>query len=240
MKIAIVEDRPEDQEHLMKLLAEDARGRGWTYTLETYASGEAFLAAAGKFDIVFLDVVMDGIDGLETARRFRAGGGSALVVFVTVEADFAVEGYEVEAAAFLVKPAKAERFHRTLDRLERKLTAQKHKNGPLAVLSPGMEIPAGTVLYATIADHYLKVYAGGKMLSPNLSMEELRSRLPDDGRFVECSRGVLVNLDHVSEVEAKAVTMDDGTRLPVSRRRRPALVGAIAARKFDGAREDLL
>ncbi len=238
MRIAILEDRPEDQERLSNLLAEDARRRGWTYTVEAYASGEAFLAAAQKFDIVFLDVVMDGIDGLETARRYRTRGGSALVVFVTVEADFAVEGYEVEAAAFLVKPAKAEQFHRTLDRLERKLTAGKRKDGPPAVLAPGMEVPSGEVLYATIADHYLKVHAAGKMLSPNLSMEELRSRLPDDGRFLECSRGVLVNLDHVSKVEAKAVTMDDGTRLPVSRRRRQALVDAMADWKFHGARGD--
>ncbi len=55
------------------------RGRGWTYTVETYVSGEAFLEAAEDFDIVFLDVMMDGIDGLETARRFHDKSGSALV-----------------------------------------------------------------------------------------------------------------------------------------------------------------
>ncbi len=231
-----MEDRPEDQECLSDLLKEDARRRGWTYTVEAYNSGEAFLETAEKFDIVFLDVMMGGIDGLETARRFRAKGGSALMVFVTVEADFAIDGYEVDAVAFLVKPADAEKFHRTLDRLERKLMIQEQKNGPLVVLSPGKKVPAGTVLYATIKDHYLKVYAAGEMLSPNLSMEELRARLPNDGRFLECSRGVLINLDHVSKVDAKAVTMDDGTRLPVSRRKRQALVGAIAAWKFDIAR----
>ncbi len=239
MRIAIVEDRPEDRECLSYLLAEDARGRGWTYTVETYTSGEAFLEAAGKFEIVFLDVMMDGIDGLETARRFRDKGGSALVVFVTVEADFAIEGYEVDAAAFLIKPANAQQLHHTLDRLEQKLMAQVHKNGPLVVLSPGKKLLAGTVLYAIIKDHYLKVYADGKMFSPNLSMEGLRSRLPDDGRFVECSRGVLVNLDHISKVETKSVTMDDGTRLPVSRRRWQTLVGAIATRKFNSARADM-
>jgi len=238
MRIAIVEDRPEDLGRLSDLLAEEAREREWAYMMEAYPSGEAFLAAAGKFDIVFLDVIMDGIDGLETARRFRDKGGSALIVFVTVEADYAVEGYEVEAAAFLVKPAKKDGLHRVLDRLERKITARKHKKGPLVALAPGLEIPAGSLVYAAIADHYLKVYVSGNVFSPNLSIEELRARLPDDGRFVECSRGVLVNLDHVSKVDAKAVTMDDGTRLPVSRRRRQALVGMIADRTFDGARGD--
>ncbi len=98
--------------------------------------------------------------------------------------------------------------------------------------------PQLKIFAATIADHYLKVYISGGMLSPNLSMEELRARLPDDGRFLECSRGVLVNLDHVSKVEAKTVTMDDGTHLPVSRRRRQTPLDRMADWKFHGARGD--
>ncbi len=94
---------------------------------------------------------MGGIDGLETASRLRDRGGRALVVFVTVE---------------------AERFRRAMDRLGRKLPARKQESGPLVVLFPGMEVPAGVVLYATITDHYLKVYTAGGMLSPDLSMVE--------------------------------------------------------------------
>jgi len=70
-------------------------------------------------------------------------------------------------------------------------------------------------------------------------MEELRARLPNDGWFVECNRGVLVNVDHVSRVDATTVLMDDGKRLPVSRRKRQALVSAIATRKFGAARGDM-
>jgi len=233
VRIAIVEDRLEDQKRLSSLLAEDSRRRGWTCTVEAFPNGEAFLAA-GPFDIVFLDVVLSGIDGLETARRLRTNAGDALVVFVSVEADYAVEGYEVDAAAFLVKPARPDRFRRVMDRLARKLA----KDATVA-LSPGKEIFAGSVLYATVTDHYLKVYAAGQIYSPNLSMGEFQARLPDDGRFLECSRGALVNLDHVAEVEPRTVALDDGTRLPVSRRRRQGLVDAMAARKFSKTRRDM-
>jgi len=233
MRIAIVEDRPEDQQRLSALLAEDSGRRGWRCAVEAYPSGAAFLAAETPFDIVFLDIMMDGIDGLETARRFRAGGGRALLVFVTVEADYAVEGYEVEAAAFLVKPARPEMFRRVMDRLARRL----EKDAVVAL--PGGGISAGEVLYATVDDHYLKVFTAGQRYSPNLSLEEFRSRLPDDGRFLECRRGVLVNLDHVARVDAKAVEMDDGARLPVGRRRRQAVAEAVAARKFSRIRRDM-
>ena len=231
MRIAIVEDSVADQEVLRGLLDRELPARRWAHTLETYPRGEDFLAAEGKFNLVFLDMLMGGIDGLETARRYRAAGGRGQVVFVTVEADFAVEGYEVEAAAFLVKPAQPERLSRVLDRLERKL-----KPDVLLTFSPDLEFSAGAILYVTATDHCLKVHTALRDFFPSLTLGELRERLPGDGRFVECSRGVLVNLDHVSRVEAKTVLMDDAARLPVSRRRRQALIDAIADWKFSDAR----
>ncbi len=231
MRIAIVEDSREDQAALRGLLEPELRQRQWAYTLETYPSGEDFLAADGRFDLVFLDMLMGGVDGLETARRYRAGGGRGQVVFVTVEADFAVEGYEVEAAAFLVKPAQRDRLARVLDRLERKL-----KPDVLLAFAPGLELSAGAILYVTATSHCLKVHTAQRDCYPGFTLGELRARLPGDGRFVECSRGVLVNLDHVSRVEAKTVLMDDATRLPVSRRRRQALIDAIADWNFSDAR----
>ncbi len=233
MRIAIVEDRADDQENLRELFSEEAREREWAYTVEIYPSGEAFLAAAGDFVRVVVAVMMGGIDGLETARRFHNKGGRAQVVFVTVEADFATEGYEVEAAAFLVKPTQKDRLHRVLDRLARKL-----KPDVLLEFSSDMEIPAGAILCAAAADHCLKVHTASKPYFPALSMGEFRALLPDDGRFMECSRGVVVNLDHIAKVEARTVLLDDGTRLPVSRRRRQALVDAMADWKFHGARGD--
>jgi len=233
LRIAIVEDNAEDQETLCGLMSKEARKRGWAYLAEIYPSGEAFLSAAGEFDVVFLDVMMDGIDGMQTARKYRDKGGSALVVFVTVESDFAVEGYDVEAAAFLVKPVRPERFRYVIDRLARKLK----KDVPL-ILAPDLEIPAGVVLYAAAADHCLKIHTAAKNYFPDFNYSELRTRLPDDGRFVECNRGVLINVDHVAKVDTKYVALDDGICLPVSRRRRQTLVDALATRKFSIARGD--
>ncbi len=235
MRIAIVEDNKKDQESLRSLISEEAHMRGWAYIVETYPSGEAFLSATGTFDIIFLDVMMDGIDGLETARRFRCKDDSTLVVFVTVESGYAIDCYDVEAVAFLVKPVIAAQFHRVLDRLDRKL-----KKDVSLMLDPNMEIPAGIILYAAATDHCLKIHTAAKNYFPVFSMEELRTRLPDDGRFIECNRSLLVNLDHITQVDTKSALLDDGTRLPVSRRRRQALIDAIAAWEFNSAREDML
>jgi len=80
----------------------------------------------------------------------------------------------VEAAAFLVKPVNKARLHRVLDRLARKLEPDA-----MLTLSLNVKIPAGLVLYAAAADHCLKVHASNRDYFPDLSMEEFRSRLPD-------------------------------------------------------------
>jgi len=234
MRIAIVEDRKEDQKSLRSLLFEEAREREWVYIVENYSSGEAFLSAKGTFDIVFLDVMMGGIDGLETARRFRENGGNALVILVTVDSDFAIEGYEVEAAAFLIKPVRRKQLHRVLDRLAHKLKPDE----PLS-LSDDVEIPAGLVLFAIASDHCLKVHTAAKNYFPGFNLEELRRRLPDDGRFVECHRGIIVNIDRVNKVETKFLLLEDGSSLPVSRRRRQLVVDGLAAREFKNIRSEM-
>jgi len=162
VRVAIVEDKVKDQENLCALFAEEAHIRGWMYTTETYLSGETFLSAEGPFDIVFLDVMLNGIDGLETARRYRIRGGRGLVVFITVEADFAIEGYEVEAAGFQIKPAEREHFHRVMKRL-----ARKFEKDVMLSLDSGEKISVGTVLYATATDHCLKIHIPGKVYFPD-------------------------------------------------------------------------
>lgn len=101
IRIAVVDDLPGDREALRDLLLSYARQRGDPWDgVDCFDSGEAFLASLvpGRYQIVFLDIVMGGMDGMETARRLRAADPAAQQVFVTTEAGYALDGYELEAA----------------------------------------------------------------------------------------------------------------------------------------------
>lgn len=232
MEVAIVDDLQSDINQLSSMLSEYGRQKGQEYTVTEFLSGEAFLDAAkpGEFSVVFLDILMGGMDGLETARRFRETDPSALLVFVTTEAGYAVDGYDVDAAAFLIKPPSPQRFAHVMNRLERRLVTDVMI--PFKTYTAACEIPAGTILYAEIRDHSLRLHTDGPDYSPYLTMQELRALLPEDGRFLECHRGILINLDRVRRIEDTAVVMENGDSLPVSRRKRQELVDAYAARQF--------
>lgn len=232
MKLAIVDDLQSDIDQLSSMLSAYGKQQGQETVITEFLSGEDFLEAAkpGEFSVVFLDILMGGLDGLETARRFRETDPSALIVFVTTEAGYAVDGYDVEAAAFLVKPPQPQRLARVMKRLERRLATDVMI--PFKTYTTACEIPAGALLYAEIRGHSLKLHTDGLVYSPYLTLQELRALLPEDGRFLECYRGVLINLDRVKRIEDTAVVMENGDNLPVSRRKRQELVNAYAARRF--------
>ena len=154
VRIAVVDDVQGEQEKLCNLLLGYAARKGCRWEINRFSSGEAFLADTERehrYNLVFLDILMNGIDGLETAKRLRKKDPQALIVFVTTEADYAVEGYEVEAAGFLVKGGEhsRERLERLMIRLERKL--QHDAMFDLSAYHPAVKFPVGTLLYAECA-----------------------------------------------------------------------------------------
>lgn len=233
LEIAVVDDLPHDRERIGTLIAAYARQRGLSWQITGFSSGEAFLDSLtpGRFAIVFLDIVMGGMDGIETARRLRAVEPEVLLVFVTTEADYALDGYEVEAAGFLVKEEAQvkRRFERLMERLERRL----RRDDVLELAEGTICLLAGDVRYAEVRDHNMVLHTrDGAEQVLRMTMEDLKPLLPQDGRFFECHRGIVVNLDRVGALERQVVTMENGDILPISRRRRARMEQAYAERSI--------
>lgn len=89
--------------------------------IREYESGDALVAEAKeeylKMDLLFLDIHMEGIDGIETARQLRRIGWRIPIIFLTESPEYAVESYEVQAAGYLVKPYSEEQLKETLERI---------------------------------------------------------------------------------------------------------------------------
>lgn len=241
VKIAVVDDLPGDREKLCAMLNQYGAAGDIRWEIGAFSSGEELLAsfAPGEYAIVFLDILMGGLGGIEVARRLRALDPAAEVVFITTEADYAVEGYEVEAAGFLIKDEiqQKKRFQRLMDRLMNRLKQDVILDFP--AYSGALRFPAGAVLYAEVIDHDMRLHVGSQVYTLRMTMEELKSILPEDGRFFECHRGIVLNLDAVDSVGSGVFVMKNGDTLPVSRRRRAELERAYAARSIERVRSAL-
>ena len=109
MKAAIIDDDVKYTQLLQGRLTE--MSGQFPLIIETFLSGEAFLESRDKFDLLFLDIELDGINGLETAEKFREKGEKALIIFLTSHMEFCQNGYLVNAYRFLDKNDDKARFH---------------------------------------------------------------------------------------------------------------------------------
>lgn len=116
MRVAVVDDLRMDAENLRGML--DRRLPSGTF-IDLYASGEAFLASQSRYDLIFLDIVMEGMNGIETARQFRARDMDCLIVFLTSSREYVWEAFPMHAFDYLVKPVEQERLDRVLEEAQR-------------------------------------------------------------------------------------------------------------------------
>ncbi|MHB8869253.1 MAG: LytR/AlgR family response regulator transcription factor [Thermoleophilia bacterium] len=166
------------------------------------------LAENLSYDVVFLDINLPDIDGIEVAARLAEGADNPYVVFVTAYSEFAVRAFEVSAFDYLVKPVTERRIDQTVDRLLSTLDAtarptqdQHSRLERLAVNRSDKTVLLALhrILYFQAEGDYTRVVAQGGSYLANYSLKSLGERL-DSKEFFRCHRSYIVNLSHVSEI----------------------------------------
>lgn len=137
MKIAVVDDSPRDLQLIKGYVERYFKEKGGDYQVRTFENGLDFLAEEKlSFDIVFLDVEMPHLNGIETARNFRKRDKMAVLVFITNMAQYAIHGYEVDAIEYMVKPVE---YYNFSDKMEKALRFVK-RDQEKTLLLHGQEV----------------------------------------------------------------------------------------------------
>ena len=213
MRIAIVDDLADERAWLKERLARQLALRGAEAELLEFDSGESFLAAekTQRFTAAFLDIYMDGMSGMEAAKELRKTDTSCLLVFTTTSADHALEGFQVRALHYLVKP-----FSALLDEMLAKLPRPE----PFLTVKVGgsdVRLSYRDMICAEHFAHMINIHTtAGKTLATRQSFKVFTEPLRKDARFFVCGRGVIVNLEHAADFQDAAFCMTDGSRVYVS------------------------
>ncbi len=203
LQIALCEDQAKEREQLAGMI----RLGAIPAAVMTFASGEAFLAAyrPGRFDLVFMDIYMDGISGVEVVRRLRQLDSELPVVFVTASLEHALEGYRLEVARYLEKPVSQKEIDSALLLAWEK---QKQQSG-LAVTLRGKEflLEPDRLICAEQKAHYLLLhYLGNRTEQVRGRLDELAPQLAAFP-FFRCHKSYLVNLAHVVSIDRELLLL---------------------------------
>lgn len=185
--------------------------------IEVFPSAEAFLSALGQgrdFDLLFLDIEMEGMSGVELAKRLRQMGSGMQIVFITGYMEYISQGYDVEALHYLMKPVTGEKLGEVLDRaLERIRTREKEL---VLALSDGVvRIPLYEIRYIEVLKNYVTVH-GREDYSVKKTLSELKKGL--DESFFQIHRSYIAGLRCIRRVTRTEVILKDNTVLPLSRK----------------------
>jgi DNA-binding LytR/AlgR family response regulator len=183
------------------------------------------LAATKPFDVIFLDVEMPGLSGLDAARLIRDRAQRPDFVFVTAHDRYAVDAFAVEATDYLLKPIDPDGLERVIGRLGKRAAALAPTPGKLPVVSAGKTalIDYEAVHYVQADGDYSRIYTYDRAYLCTSPLREVEALLPS-ARFLRIHRSFLVNLAKVASVSRLSdrlrLTLDDAgrTELDVARR----------------------
>ncbi|MDM8323150.1 LytTR family DNA-binding domain-containing protein [Bifidobacterium pullorum] len=226
--IALVDDDDADARVTASMIDRYFDGDASRYAVTRFADGDSLLRDyKASFDLMFLDVEMPGTDGVTVARRLRVVDDQTVLVFTTKMAQYAVEGYDVDAIGYLIKPLNYYAFAIKMRKAEDIVARRRSVTVPLTVGSETVFVPSADIRYVEVLDHALLYHTGEGIRKVWASLKDAAETLEPVG-FVPVSRYCLVNLEWVRAVHGDDVDVD-GERVRVSRSRRKSLMQALAA-----------
>ncbi len=171
-----------------------------TKLLEDYDAGI-------RYDVLFLDIEMPLISGLEAAKRIRALDGEVLIIFVTGYPDYMPESFKVEAFDFLTKPFSADDIYRVLTRCLRK--QQRHSQIVIPTTLGAAAVALNKIVFIKSDLHYLDFVLSNekKPLRSKQKLTEAAILLQPYPQFVRCHQSYIINLDYIQEIERQRILL---------------------------------
>lgn len=225
MRIAVCDDSADDRGALLTLV-DELRTPG--DTVNAYASGVDLTAAYNKgarYDLIFLDIQMDGMDGYATAEQLhtRYRNEQPLVVFVTITDKYVFRGYDIRAFGYFPKPVNRERLSEKLEQARAEISRESitaHEDGRDVIVS------LKHIQYIVSDGNQVLVFATTGEFSIRTTLEEVMKKLPRRD-FFQTHRSHVVNLAHIAYYDERYVYFKDAGKVSMSRNRRHEFLAAL-------------
>lgn len=214
MKVAICDDSKDMCAQLTRLVL----GQREDCQVHCFSSGLALMESRLRFDIVLMDIQMDGMSGIDTARALRMKDENAVLIFVTALKEYVFDAFDVSAFHYLLKPLSEERFDEVFQGACREVEKRKQDDREqifFRTKSRNFTLQKKDILYVESQGRKVDIHTVRDCVAVYATMSGMEERLGE--HFCRCHRSYLVNLAHVAEYETDRIRLDSGETVFMAR-----------------------
>ncbi len=226
IKVAIVEDESKDAESLKSIVLDYAEKKGEKFKVDLFRDGVDFIGdGAAMYDIVFLDIEMPVLNGIEAAKKLRKFDSDVCIIFITNMPQFAIKGYEVEALDYVLKPVSSFTICLKLDKALR-LIKKRESAIFISTDSGTRRIPLSDICYMEVFGHMTAIHTEDEEIVTRASLKDLGKQLEGDW-FFRCSRFYIINFRYLNGINGDNVLVADSS-VKISRNKKAELLKKFA------------
>lgn len=226
LQIAIVEDDDHEARELSESLNRYAQEHDRSFSIRRFTDGLRFLEEEmALFDLVFMDIEMPRMDGMRTAERLREKDSQVVLVFVTKMFQYAVNGYEYNAADYIIKPIRYPSFALKMEKIEKRCHRAMEQFIQLKYSGGFKRLPIASLSYVEIQGHRIIYHTDDGELTYYGNGKQVERTLPE-GCFFRCNSCYFVNLQRVTGLDGFTVFLDNAELL-ISHARKKDFVEAL-------------
>lgn len=242
MNIAIVDDSREDREKLRGILEKYADAGGEKFNIEHFESAEALLDNYQPFlyAILFLDIYMDGMTGMQAAEIIRKTDGDIILIFLTTSEEHYVAALHNHAFDYIEKPADQVRVFRIMDDILKKKT-ELGKSLSFSVNRTEYHLALSDIVAVSASSHKVEIYDKcGNTYTPRLTFSSVSDEIFQDKRFLLVIRGVIVNMDFIQSFRNGVCYLESGIEFPCNLRKEKQFVSTWQNYIFQKLRKEAM
>lgn len=232
LEIAIVEDEEKEALRLGGFLDRFSEETGIQLNHRWSDNASVFLEQYQfQYDLIFMDIRMPGIDGMAAAERLREIDSAVKLIFITSLAQYAVQGYSVDALDYILKPVSYAAFALKMQRAVERCAQRREQWLLLNTNSGAIQLREFELCYVEIFDHHIRYHTLQANYDAYGTLKSVEQRLPSRS-FFRCNNQCIINLRYVSKLEGSTVVVE-GREFPISRMRKKAFLAQL--HRYSGA-----
>ena len=224
LSIAIVDDLASEREILKNYLERLQAEKNQKFEIDFFTSSEEIISSVKKYNLIFFDVDMPGLNGIEGAKIIRESDEDAVIIFVTNVAQYAINGYEVNALDYVLKPVSYFDFALKMNKAMRKISTQKLDKTIVVDSLEGIKsIKVSQIFYVEVMLHYVIYHTKDGDFKTRGKISDVEKELYAYN-FRRCHKSFCVNMRYIKLLKSTEVEMADGQILPIGRERKNEFV----------------